>query len=206
MRHHNHHFGGDPFAWKGFWSPPTSCGKCTGSLGTRLVWVNLVLTAPLSPTSSFCEEDYAVTIYIAEFINALSSLAYGITRKHDSLSVALFLIGIASTAYHATLRQGPQFSDDLSMLLPASCLLQRLYAHGQTRAVVSLVAGVVAFLIWNVDLERCLELRAIRQKLGLPWTWALGLHGWWHILTALGAAEFTTLVRGLVWRRLGFAS
>lgn len=28
------------------------------------------------PTSSFCEADYAVTIYIAEFINAPSSLTY----------------------------------------------------------------------------------------------------------------------------------
>lgn len=26
---------------------------------------------------SFCEEDYAVTIYIAEFVNTLTNLAYG---------------------------------------------------------------------------------------------------------------------------------
>ncbi len=28
---------------------------------------------------SFCEEDYAVTFYIAEFVNALTSLAYSKT-------------------------------------------------------------------------------------------------------------------------------
>lgn len=148
------------------------------------------------------------------------------------------------------------------MLLLASCLLQTLYAHGQTRAAASLVTAVVAlgtgcmtvlyvrsanilvhfstfsvmvhliwprtlyliyavsrpeveksklirrfwkaaallvgaFVIWNVDLEKCLELRAIRHKLGLPWAWALELHGWWHVLTALGAAEYITLVRAL---------
>ncbi|GAB1310275.1 Alkaline ceramidase 3 [Madurella fahalii] len=245
MGHHNHHYGGDPFAGKGLWSPPTSA-------------------------ANFCEEDYAVTIYIAEFINALSSLAYsylafrfpGRARKHDSLSAALFFVGVTSTSYHATLRQGPQFSDDLSMLLLAACLLQRLYTHGQSRAVAAIVTAAIAlgtgcmtvlyirsanilvhlstftamvhliwprtlyliyagprpeleksklirrfwkaaallvgaFVIWNIDLEMCLELRAIRHKLGLPWAWALELHGWWHILTALGAAEYIALVRAL---------
>jgi ceramidase len=28
--------------------------------------------------TSFCEEDYAITIYIGEFINTISNLAYGI--------------------------------------------------------------------------------------------------------------------------------
>ncbi|KAL2020102.1 hypothetical protein VTK56DRAFT_8906 [Thermocarpiscus australiensis] len=56
---------------------------------------------------------------------------------------------------------------------------------------------VEAFVVWNVHLERCLELRAVRHKLGLPWAWALKLHGWWHILTALGAAEYIILVRAL---------
>lgn len=196
------------------------------------------------------------------------SLAYlalrlpGRTRKHDALSVALFLIGVASAGYHATLRQGPQFLDDMSMLLLGACLLHTLYAHGQTPAVAFLITAAVAlgtgcmailyirsanilvhlltftamvhliwprtmyliyagsrpapekakmvrrfwkaaallvgaFVVWNVDLERCLELRAIRQKLGLPWAWALELHGWWHILTALGAAEYILLVRAL---------
>ncbi|KAK0639758.1 dihydroceramidase [Cercophora newfieldiana] len=245
MGHHNRHFAGDPYALKGFWSPPTS-------------------------TANFCEEDYVVTIYIAEFINALSSLAYsflavrfpGKGRKHDSLSVALFFVGITSTGYHATLRQGPQFSDEMAMLLLGGCLLQTLYTHGQTQVVKPLITGlvalgtgfmtvlyvrsgkiiihlltftamvtliglrtlyliyagsrpalekaklvrhfrkasamlVVAFLLWNVDLEWCHELRAIRHKLGLPWAWVLELHGWWHVLTALGAAEYIVLVRAL---------
>jgi dihydroceramidase len=186
----------------------------------------------------------------------------GIGRKHDALSSTLFLVGVASTGYHATLRQGPQFSDDIAMLLLGASLLQRLYAHGQTRAVASLVTAavsaatgcmailyirsanilvhlltfsamvtliglrslyliyfchrpapqrstlvrhfwkaaaflVLAFVAWNVDLEWCLELRAIRHRLGLPWAWALELHGWWHVLTALGAAEYVVLVRAM---------
>ncbi|OCL09060.1 hypothetical protein AOQ84DRAFT_376172 [Glonium stellatum] len=31
----------------------------------------------LSSTANFCEEDYAVTQYIAEFINTLSNISYG---------------------------------------------------------------------------------------------------------------------------------
>lgn len=56
---------------------------------------------------------------------------------------------------------------------------------------------VGAFVVWNIDLERCLELRALREKLGLPWAWILELHGWWHVLTAVGAAEYVYLVRDL---------
>lgn len=63
------------------------------------------------------------------------------------------------------------------------------------RKAVALLIG--AFVIWNIDLEKCLELRAIRHKLGAPWAWALELHGWWHILTAVGAAEYIILVRAL---------
>lgn len=51
MGHHNLRFDGDPHAHSGFWGPPTSA-------------------------CNFCEEDYAVTRYVAEFINTLTNLAY----------------------------------------------------------------------------------------------------------------------------------
>jgi dihydroceramidase len=56
---------------------------------------------------------------------------------------------------------------------------------------------VVAFLLWNVDLEMCKQLRDLRNTIGLPWAWVLELHGWWHILTAVGAAVYMDLVRDL---------
>ncbi len=185
----------------------------------------------------------------------------------DSLSISLFLIGITSALYHATLRQTVQFSDDLSMLLINACLLNRLYTHGQSPHVASLVTFLVtvssgsaaafyvqtgnilhhvtafsvmvhfiwprtlyliyygssrgverteegrkrlmrrfkraavalvsAFVIWNIDLEFCMELRSMRERIGLPWAWLLELHGWWHVMTAVGAAEYVALVREL---------
>jgi dihydroceramidase len=48
---------------------------------------------------------------------------------------------------------------------------------------------VLGYLLWSIDLEYCAELRALRQQVGLPWAWVLELHGWWHILTAVGASQ-----------------
>lgn len=51
------------------------------------------------------------------------------------------------------------------------------------------------YLLWNIDLEFCAELRDMREKIGLPWAWLLELHGWWHILTAVGASKFMDVLR-----------
>ena len=51
------------------------------------------------------------------------------------------------------------------------------------------------YLIWNIDLEFCHELRNLRERIGLPWAFLLEFHGWWHILTALGASQFMNVVR-----------
>jgi len=56
---------------------------------------------------------------------------------------------------------------------------------------------VLAYTLWQIDLEKCLPLRALRDKIGLPWSWLLELHGWWHVLTALGASRYIRLIREL---------
>ena len=115
--------------------------------------------------SSFCEEDYAVTKYLAEFINALSNLAYGTyisarcnlssilieqvylafyypKRRHgqlDLMSASLVIVGIASFLFHATLRLPAQFSDDISMLFLAGALLRTLYCAKQSPAHFTLI-------------------------------------------------------------------
>lgn len=62
------------------------------------------------------------------------------------------------------------------------------------RAVVYLVVG---FVIWNIDLEMCQQLRSLREYVGLPWAWLFEFHGWWHVLTAVGAAIYMELVRDI---------
>ncbi|KAK3935098.1 ceramidase [Diplogelasinospora grovesii] len=113
MGHHNRHFAGDPHALSGAWSPPSS-------------------------TANFCEEDYAVTRYLAEFANTLTNLAYvyfalrymygpgsrPFAPKSDSMSLSLLVLGISSFLFHASLRQTLQFADELAMLGLAWSLLQ----------------------------------------------------------------------------------
>ncbi|KAF3388677.1 Alkaline ceramidase 3 [Penicillium rolfsii] len=43
------------------------------------------------------------------------------------------------------------------------------------------------FLIWNLDNQFCSQIRVWRRKVGLPWGIFLEGHGWWHIMTGLGA-------------------
>lgn len=178
------------------------------------------------------------------------------------MGASLICVGICSSLFHGSMRQTPQFLDDLSMFLLAGALLQPLYAANQTAPVRRLVTAAVAasiaaisvvyvrsgnilihsiafivmitfvwpralylvhytgrseeekarcmtrfksafwtlalgYALWNVDLELCLDLRALRAKLPLPLSWVLELHGWWHVLTAMGASHFIRLIRML---------
>ncbi|KAI8627278.1 ceramidase [Xylariaceae sp. FL1651] len=252
MGHHNRHFAGDRHALSGAWSPPTS-------------------------SANFCEEDYVVTRYLAEFINALTNLAYilfalkymygpgsrGIfAPKSDFMSISLLVLGVASFLFHASLRQSLQFADEVAMLGLVWSILQGLLtvrrsstydrfvnvilaivfplfavfyiwtgkiiyhvtgfitiivlivlrgsyllywrtpgfpetkcAGWRIRRRNSLALLILAYIIWNIDLEFCAELRELRMHLGPPLAWLLELHGWWHVLTAMSAARFMDIVR-----------
>ncbi|KAK3374117.1 ceramidase [Lasiosphaeria ovina] len=252
MGHHNRHFAGDPTALSGAYGPPTS-------------------------TANFCEEDYVVTRYLAEFINALTNLAYVyfalrymygpgsrglLSPRWDFMSASLLVLGGASFLFHATLRHYMQFADELSMLGVTWSVLQgtmpvrhsptnaRLISAGlalfnplfsafyvwtgeiiyhytafgamivlitlrgiylfyylepafpeakrrswRFRGWRALFAFVFGYVLWNIDLEFCAELRELREHVGLPWAWLLELHGWWHVLTAIGASQFMDIVR-----------
>ncbi|KAF7560776.1 hypothetical protein G7046_g3362 [Stylonectria norvegica] len=62
------------------------------------------------------------------------------------------------------------------------------------KAVAALGTG---YALWHVDLEFCDALRSVRAMVGLPFAWTLELHGWWHILTAIGASQYMQLIRKL---------
>ncbi|KAF2827145.1 alkaline phytoceramidase [Ophiobolus disseminans] len=254
MGHHNRHFSGDRHALQGAWSPPSS-------------------------TANFCEEDYAVTRYLAEFINSLTNLIYVyfalrymyqpkkatlLAPRVDFMSVSLLILGISSFLFHASLRQTLQFADELSMLGLAWSLLQgtltvrnsfvrtrninfglaivfplfsafyvwtgKIIYHATAfaiaisvivlrghylfhwleppfptakrvdwlyRGINALIYLLVGYFLWNIDLEYCAELRQLREQVGMPWSWCLELHGWWHILTAISASQFMDILREL---------
>lgn len=254
MGHHNRHFAGDPHALSGVWSPPTS-------------------------TANFCEEDYVITRYVAEFINSLTNVAYvyfalrymygsgsrGLFAPNwDAQSMALLGLGIGSFLFHASLRQTLQFVDELSMFGLCWSFLQGTLTARQSPTKARFITASLAFTItlvsafyvwsgnilyhviafatmmvlvtlrgqylfhrakprfpddksrswnirtwqsificlcgyvlWNIDLEYCAELRSLRERVGLPWAWLFEFHGWWHVLTAIGADRFAYVVREL---------
>ncbi|MCJ1292240.1 hypothetical protein MMC34_003790 [Xylographa carneopallida] len=54
-----------------------------------------------------------------------------------------------------------------------------------------IVYGISIFLggfaIWNMDNVYCSTLRTWRRDIGLPWGILLEGHGWWHLMTGIGA-------------------
>lgn len=68
------------------------------------------------------------------------------------------------------------------------------WRKGHWAAIATFLLG---YLLWNIDLELCAELRDLRKQVGVPWAFGLELHGWWHVLTALGADMFMQTVRDI---------
>ncbi|KAF2667556.1 alkaline phytoceramidase [Microthyrium microscopicum] len=54
------------------------------------------------------------------------------------------------------------------------------------------------FALWNIDNIFCNQLRQWRRDIGLPWGILLEGHGWWHLMTGIGAYFY--LVWG-IWLR-----
>lgn len=99
--------------------------------------------SPITASANFCEEDYAISFYIGEFISTLSNLAYiyfalyppkltlrssknassthgGTPFIWDVHTISLMSIGITSAIFHASLRSFPQFLDESSMYFLAA--------------------------------------------------------------------------------------
>lgn len=50
---------------------------------------------------------------------------------------------------------------------------------------VSIFVG--GFGIWAIDNAYCSTLRSWRRAIGMPWGFLLEGHGWWHLMTGVGA-------------------
>lgn len=118
---------------------------------------------PKSANTNWCEKDYAVSPYVAEFGNCLSSLAivlngiYGIWRHwrktEDRFFYAYFIfivVGLGSALFHGTLRREFQLLDELPMVWGNSifiyvvkCMYNKLGAPTRSALIWSL-AGITA--------------------------------------------------------------
>lgn len=54
-------------------------------------------------------------------------------------------------------------------------------------ATCGAVVFIFGFGIWNLDNALCGLLTETKRALGMPWSFVLELHGWWHIFTGAGA-------------------
>ncbi|KAJ5041302.1 uncharacterized protein L3040_005848 [Drepanopeziza brunnea f. sp. 'multigermtubi'] len=73
---------------------------------------------------------------------------------------------------------------------------------------LALWGGIIfisGFGIWNIDNAICSSLTRWKRAIGMPWSFVLELHGWWHIFTGAGAYIFIALVEYLTSEKAGQA-
>ncbi|CAM1296455.1 ACER3 (predicted) [Pycnogonum litorale] len=91
------------------------------------------------PTSNidWCELNYEVTPYMAEFWNTVSNLCIMVPalngaisswtgnfdRKYTLTFLSVFLVGVGSTLFHMTLKYEMQLCDELPMVFSAICVI-----------------------------------------------------------------------------------
>ncbi|KAJ4135057.1 hypothetical protein NW768_004670 [Fusarium equiseti] len=56
----------------------------------------------------------------------------------------------------------------------------------QNIAVLGLGSFGFGYMVWLIDEFACRYLTNARHAIGLPFAFLLELHGWWHVLTAIG--------------------
>ncbi|KAI5844667.1 ceramidase [Morchella snyderi] len=117
---------------------------------------------PVTSTVNFCEIDYYITPYIAEFINTLTNVlyvylaAYGLVKAlredKDSLFVLTYAIyagvGIGSVLFHATLKYTMQMGlDELSMLYSTSMVLYTIWSFQLAPASRRILAAALVLTL-----------------------------------------------------------
>ncbi|KAJ5184837.1 alkaline phytoceramidase, partial [Penicillium cf. griseofulvum] len=113
---------------------------------------------------SFCETDYAVSRYIAEFINTLSNVIYIIygvyglrqlrskaNKNSDPLRAlpywGLIAVGLCSFAFHLSLKYHTQMMDDLSMHFTTTPVLHRVLTANSNRRESIVIAMVLSSIL-----------------------------------------------------------
>ncbi|KAL2810883.1 alkaline phytoceramidase [Aspergillus granulosus] len=113
---------------------------------------------PQTSYLNFCEEDYVLTKYVAEFVNTFSSFVfiiyglYGLRKLHGNRQATvsrsipyfgLMGVGVCSAGYHMTLKYHTQMSDELSMHLLTTPLLYRLLTFKASPQRTRLIGSIL---------------------------------------------------------------
>jgi dihydroceramidase len=65
-------------------------------------------------------------------------------------------------------------------------------------ATFGIGSGLFGYFLWNIDFHLCGYVTRFKHWVGLPWGFLFELHGWWHVLTGIGAYVGMALVEYLV--------
>ncbi|KKZ66280.1 hypothetical protein EMCG_07990 [[Emmonsia] crescens] len=79
-------------------------------------------------------------------------------------------------------------------LLPSLISDQRMRSKLRGLLRIGNLTLLAAYALWLIDVFACPSLRRVRHAIGLPLAWVFELHGWWHILTAIGV--YITMIVG----------
>ncbi|PKY04679.1 alkaline phytoceramidase [Aspergillus campestris IBT 28561] len=136
--------------------------------------INLVDCFWGAPTSkvNFCEADYAISRYIAEFVNSLTNviyIIYGIyglrqlrqnaNKYVDPLRAlpywGLIAVGLCSFAFHASLKYHTQMMDDVSMHFATTPVLHRVLTTNSNRrdfiiTTLVLVSTLLLLILFHI--------------------------------------------------------
>jgi len=111
---------------------------------------------PATSTMNFCEMDYYLSPYIAEFINTFSNLSYlylagfGLWYTPGDLVVRWSyvlssVVGIGSILFHASMKYEMQLVDELSMLYSTAISLYSLFQVGLKSRTKSVLLAIAVF-------------------------------------------------------------
>ncbi|TIA56697.1 hypothetical protein D6C77_06741 [Aureobasidium pullulans] len=122
---------------------------------------------PLSPAfgsptarANFCEEDFVIVSFIAEFINTCTNAAYifyaaralrrlpkDASFAAKSLYYGLGLVGVCSSLFHGLLSYHAQMADDTSMIVATSIVLQRAMTYRKTPTFINWFSGLLLLAV-----------------------------------------------------------
>ena len=111
----------------------------------------------------WCEENYTMSFYIAEFWNTISSISMiicGMYIRDKSLSRLMSLVGVGSVFFHMTLSRYAQALDEvpmiwLSLMLIKRCLEKLNFTFASTtRNILGIIYGISSSYFITVHSSR----------------------------------------------------